>query len=754
MLDLFRRYQKGIFAITTIFVVISFAFFGVIKNTTPSVTVAKKENKPIGQLFDGSTLWQQDLEKMERFLSTSSFSHSDGREYPNIFNDGVIENDLLASKIGYLIGKQYFEYLSTDLNTRFNKFKQYKPYKHPASPLISMETIWSQFSPQIAEKYQEFQKMPLDNPLALFEKAIELYIASQSLPGPLTRQILYYMQNQYTPQMPDPYLENGDMQLFHAKNLQDWFGDNFVSILCQFIYNTSLLAKDQGFSVTKAEAKASLLDNAEKALTSNEKKPSKEQLIAHYNKMLLTQSLTESEAVEIWQHVLQFRRIMHETKEKVFLDPMMYQDYVKYAAKQATVDLYELPKAFNLQNKDDLYAFEIYRKELGVKQDLNAHSLHSIEQIKKSNLNLLQKEFEIEFAYLSKEELELNVSLKDLWDFETSAKSWKEISKDYPSFASITDKGQRLQALQKLSFEERSAIDQKFRARYLIEHFSIAEEALLSKEVNKQTIKVAYGEKQTPIKGFNSGKELISFLENWNRERVFSQDGKHYYRLVSVKDKGDQLLTFAEIQEKEINRSLVDAYLKQQYQKLKKTNPTIEQLVSFEKAKDQVASVVFASLIKGIKNEMKQFNIKPVDSIDQLAKYRFLSYIHNQKQVVQSENQQEKSSNFWTNQIDLEKKHITLTRNNYAPLKDDNFFRMKENEYSDIITTADAHLAFFVMDQQSIDQQAIFNEINKGRAILGEESFKIFAANFLDELKQKNAINVPNFKEILADDAR
>ena len=95
MLSLFRKYQRYIYLVVTVVIIISFSFFG-----TYSTLGSNQWREQIAfKAVDGKEVTRYEVEEMSHFISTDQ---SDKIAYggawgPNFLNDGVIVNDFLKT---------------------------------------------------------------------------------------------------------------------------------------------------------------------------------------------------------------------------------------------------------------------------------------------------------------------------------------------------------------------------------------------------------------------------------------------------------------------------------------------------------------------------------------------------------------------------------------------------------------------------------------------------------------------------------
>src|SRR5271154_748882 len=100
MLNFLRKHQRIFFFIVTIFVVVSFLFFGTYATLAPE---EKAPDRILGTAIDGSALHSREVDAMARLLGSD---HEDQGKLPNMLNDGVVGKDLLMTGLGSLLAER------------------------------------------------------------------------------------------------------------------------------------------------------------------------------------------------------------------------------------------------------------------------------------------------------------------------------------------------------------------------------------------------------------------------------------------------------------------------------------------------------------------------------------------------------------------------------------------------------------------------------------------------------------------------
>lgn len=107
MFEFFRRFQRLIFSVATVILVIFFAFFGVSSVFVPEERVA--EDRVVVHAIDGSPLMLSQVRGLARFLGTDQEDFYQGAKGGNLCNDGVMRYDLQESGIAKLLAYSFLE---------------------------------------------------------------------------------------------------------------------------------------------------------------------------------------------------------------------------------------------------------------------------------------------------------------------------------------------------------------------------------------------------------------------------------------------------------------------------------------------------------------------------------------------------------------------------------------------------------------------------------------------------------------------
>jgi hypothetical protein len=479
MLEFFRQYQRYFFLVITVVVVTSFTFFGAYSTFGGD---EGPKDRSIGQTVHGSPLMLSEVQKLARFIDL------DREEGSNLCNDGVIRTDFLKSQIGALLVAQYFDPLKEGFAARLDRAKRFRSYAHPETPFLSAKTVWEHIIPEMNEEIANLQAFS-EPSCEVFSRLAKLYLLQNRLQPEMLRRILIYQHQQYPGLRVDQRLSNIDLSLFGFHSASDWFGREFVDLVAQFILNGASAAEEKGYRVTLEEAKGDLIHNFQESI---QRLKIELNLGEHLRKL----GFDERSAAEVWRKVLLFRKFFGDVGEAAFVDSMPYRDFASFARELAVVQKYEWP--IQIATQGDLAQFEFYVKTIskGVKGGLPTGFL-TVDEVEKKCPQLVQSKYKANVAEISKQQVALRASLKQVWDWETDEKNWSLLKKEF-SLPAASSKEERFKVLERA--EKRNEIDAFARDRIVDENKGWIDEALAIAPAMEKTWVVS-GNNDPALKG-------------------------------------------------------------------------------------------------------------------------------------------------------------------------------------------------------------------------------------------------------------
>jgi hypothetical protein len=613
MLGFFRKYQKIVFTIVTFVVVVSFAFYGVVRSFTNRGEGV--QDQPVGQLVDGSTLKEQRLYSLVRLLQ---YGPDEGGKYSNLLNDSIVHNDLILTGLGELLISHQFEEFKEDLEAKWRRAKHFAPYQHPYAPFINARAVWARFAPEMNTLLDQLNEAPETFTREELSLLFELYKAQAKCPPQMLHQVLYYQQEQYGEQIrKDLSLPQANVALFGFQSLEDWFGPKFLPEVAKFILNAACIAKDEGYTVSKQEAQHDLLTNVYRGLKryGQGEGPKKEDVGQHFAQAIRYFGLNEKTAMDLWCEVMHFRRMFHEVGEAVFVDTLAFEQFKHSASPAHQVSRYSLPGELRFESFREMLQFQRYIEIVATSNYFELpKEFHPAQELMEEHPELVYKPFEVEVASVTKREVAARIPLKETWQWEIEADNFAELKKTFSSLSSkeSSTMEERREAIESLDEKTRFRVDQYARSALVDAHPEWIAEKLQETPTQKQTLKVRLKEGGSPF----SGAHFLALLEGEDPSlKQYTTDQETYYS-VRVLDKGMgwHYLSFEEVKRDGTIDETLDLLLEEAYTSLGMEQP-------FEEVKDEVGAKIYADLLDTISQVAK------VETLDDYAKYRFDRYL-------------------------------------------------------------------------------------------------------------------------------
>jgi GcvH upstream region-like protein len=626
MLQILRAYQRYIFLVITVVIIISFSFFG----TNSNGPDMKEMNPTAFTAIDGSDVTRSELEAMVNFIATDARDKMmlGGRSGLNFFNDGVIRGDILETGIARVIAEEYFSELEGDFQSRIEKERYYKPYTNPQAPFLGAETTWRRFAPKLSEAYVSLKTLSNVNNIENFNARVELYSQEQNFPQHILKQAIRYQESQFEWITPDANLHQYDLSLFGYHSLDDWFGHKFVSLSAQFIINSAKLAKQRGYDVSKEEVLYELAQNATRSYAENKENPifagmSQE---AYVKQQLQDMGMDQARAVKVWKQVLLFRRLFEDMGSSAFVDRESFQSMAEFAKTNVTAETYYLADALQFSDANSLQEFQLYLSAVTSPEE--AKTLHplalpnkfkTVEQVKATLAELVQRRYVIDATLVDLESLQTQVAIKDMWAWETNEANWSVLAKKFPELGAADAKttDDRFNALERLNDKIREKVDSYAKESIVNANPEWLENALRNAEAQRYPFSISMAGTDLPLLGYKGKRaELIQTLneakiadpESDDPSQWFklSGDQRYVYRMrVLERSNSDELMTFAQAQEAGVLKALVDKTLEAYYMSMRdKESLTFKRedgrYKLFADVRTQVAEFYFAPVLKAI----------------------------------------------------------------------------------------------------------------------------------------------------------
>lgn len=780
MLHIFRTYQRYIYLVVTFVIIISFSFFG----TYSTIVSNPIRDQVVFTAVDGTQIKRNELDEMVMFLSSDSEDKLiyGGAWGPNFLNDGVIKNDFMASGLATILAEEYMSELSEDLNARHEKEKNYQTYVHPQAKFISSDTAWKLYAPQLRLSFDAFKGALSGATKDAFKARVELYLNEKKFPASFLRQALMLQEQKQSWVNHDYTLDQTDLSLFGYHNLDDWFGPRFVRLVAEFVINAAKIAEQKGYVVSKEEALADLLHNAQTSYQQNLRNNTigVANPIEYYNEQLRRMGMDQNLAVKIWQQVLLSRRLFNDVGNAVLVDHLVMGNFNDHSKEAVEGTLYELPKELQLASARSLGKFELYLAAISKKGEGSGNPLAlpkeflTSEEVAKKYPELVQKRYRLQFSEANKQALQAKIGVKDTWNWQVADANWERVKKEFPELAikKADSRDDRFQALEALDDETRLRVDTFARKQIVDEHPEWLNEAL--DQGRQRTLDVGLSSKgnRSVFEGLENGQQLMKLLDKAEIKTAdkntvepvnFTADGRHYYRIIVLeRDEKPSILTFAEASREGILDDLLDRELMSYYEKNRDLMPQVYQNADqswklFSDVEEKVMEQYFAKSLKAIEDDYKATHQSQVEKMtpSMLAPLRFYAYLNEAKKAMEKDPKAEESLIVKTteqpaagaiaerpaldNQWKLLKKDTRLERSSYADNKD--LFALQENQWSEVLTSPNGALTLFKAKQKGGSLHVAQDKIEALQQLIGSEAKANYMIQIVAEIKDRNAIS-------------
>lgn len=794
MLEFFRKYQRSLYLIITFFVVISFSFFG----TFNAISTMRSTDTPTFKTVDGTQITRADVDEMANFLSTDMEDKMlfGGTWGPNFLNDGVINADFLQSGLAALLAEKFSTILSPELQAKLEKEKRFIGYKHPHAPFLSASSVWNYLAPDINSRLTELQQQTSAVSPEALRNRMDLYLAQKKFSEPMLKQMLLYQQQQYSWIQPDENIASSDLSLFGYHSLSDWFGSRFTHLIAEFIYNSAAQARELGYEVSREEALADLMKNASisfQQLQGNTRLPVTN-VGDYFRQQLQKMNLDQGRAVHLWQQVLLFRRLYNNAGSLALVNRFAFERFGEFAGEGVEGVAYTLTKPLQINDFNALQALETYLKSVTKKSsdplDLPTQFL-SVGEIINRNPELIQKRYILDIASVDKKALQGKVSIKEMWDWQTSPKGWDVLVKEFPELgkATVSKPEDKRTAIDALSPPQRAKIDFFARKQIVDAHPEWLSEALDKAPAKKQEVAISYRGNVEAFPNLKDNVKLIEMLDNAPLKDVFGDksdamvaqaalkrfttDDTKYYRIVILdKPKSAEIIPFADAKARGLLDSLIDASLKGYYLSIRDKNPQKFKRPDgmwkqFDEVRNEIAEDYFAIILKNIRDDAVTSGLLPKEAPpltnDRTASLRLYKYMRGlrdkaasntdavKNMVAASIDQGEEGGAAWKPLPNIQDQWKLTTVSFHENRSSTNAvidlyqaFSLPIDAWSKVTTPVNGDLAFFQITGKGPAEkgETLFEKTLEAHKVLGYEAILKLGAAMIDQMISKGAISV------------
>lgn len=776
MLAFLRRYQRYFLWVITIMVMISFSFFG-----TYGVMDQRLPSDPVAfYTVGGEEVRQSQLRAMTEFLSsdvTDAFVFGRG----NIFNDGVIAQDFLNAPLSTQLVQAFAADLKPELNTRLTREKRAKFYQHPQAPFLSAEMVWGYFIPETTKALSVLRQA--DNPTSpeAFAARMQLYTDQRRFSSQDLRRVLLHQERQYEWLEHDNALTQADLSMFGYHTLEDWFGPHFIRVMSEFVLNTAAIAQQRGYQVTSEEAMADLMQQVEK---SYKQIPIAQRTAAswqiYFEQQLGKLGMSAPQLVDVWRQILLFRRLFEGVGHALFLNPLSFEDFSRYALTRIEGSQYELPSEVWIPSESVLQKFQTYLDLVaqGKSDDLLAvpTRFKDPQAIAKQYPELVFKRYHVAVSDVNSRKLQAQIGLQEMWDHQTDPANWSKLVQEFPELSASPARTQeeRLSSLEKLPRATRTRIDAMTRTLLVAQHPEWLEEALNQAPVRKEVWTIPLAGKSGSLPDFAHPEELMALLDHApvGEETLlpdlarYSTNGENFYRIRLLKAPSDmQVASFGMVKDSEILTKALEQNLKSYWMKVRDQHPKLFKQDGgawreFGEVQGAVADLYFKPLFDALqKIKVEAFAGQPTEESlthNRLASLRLYPYVQSIAQQLDKLTTQE---NLWVRPVEedakdtaaassaqdqflLTKQPMRLVRKDrYGKLPEEVLFTLEPGTLSPVFDTPEGQISFYrVTETGALDPTAItLQQMQQVRGHLQQEAQGLLMKNLVQDMLLKEA---------------
>lgn len=764
MLRVLRDHQRIIFAFVAVGVGISMIFFGVNRGMRGS----SGADEVMVTLKDGEEVRRSEWELVRRFLSREA---QDG----NILNDGVISEDFLRNGVGLELAKASWNLVEPDIQKRLERERNWQPYKHPSLPHLNAESLWGFLAPGLLKAWKNYTQTRLENNMNAFEVRADLYLQQQVLSDEAFKKIVRYQESRYGGTMEDDELNEKPINCFGYKNLDDWFGPNFLDMVTELVLHTAKAAEDEGLEVDAEIARADLSDRVRAYLEKSGVGGWHEQKM-QYQAMLARLGMDEEEAVSIWQKILAFRRYYQQTGQNVVMDLASARTFGAYANEAAVMDVYSLDEDLRINNIYDFATFEIYLETIAAAQynpQLLPTHFKSVEQVKQERPELVHKHFKARVGKVNKQDYEAKIPLKEVWQWQLAQENWPLLQKEFPELGlqKGTNEKERIAAIETLDALVRLRLDRFTRDQIFSADKDWLEMALAEalEAAPFQEFSLSYAKtgkaKNAPLPGITAQDKLTNLLsqaaEGKDPVFLYTQDDNFYYRFDRIQVASeDKVFTFAEAKANHCLEDILEEQLKNHYDKLKASGSSRVKRdglwLTFDEAKTEVLLDMMTSRVE-VWYKVAQ-EASPVESFgerlagmrelrsqrvaDSLVQWRFYKYLlEAKKNLMQGKEDYVRNMHLnnyhGANQWKLNKtRQVTYHAENKFAVGTSPF-DMDPKSWSKIMMKPGTPVGFFYLDTRLNSEFAAELGTDHSRRLLATKANEIVMRDYIHQLKKE-----------------
>jgi hypothetical protein len=401
----------------------------------------------------------------------------------------------------------------------------------------------------------------------------------------------------------------------------------------------------------------------------------------------------------------------------------------------------------------------------------------NIDVLEKRAPELIEQQYELEFAVVDRKELLRHISLNETWEWEGQDASWEVLKKQFAelSQAKVHNAAERLAFLDQLDVKQRLKIDQFAREKILDAGSHRLATAL--QQAQSQTwsggIRPKGGAfpiagiqdqpalvellKQAPIRGEIASPAARAVQEKLN---AYTSDGSRVYRISVLKREAKkEMVSFARALYDGTLDQILDARLEASYPDVRKKHAALFQQKDGSwrpliEVKEAVGKIVYADVLKSIEDAYRALKGDLPGTSGDLpsafyTQHRLLSYLSEARESIEKKGDDPRwvrsdaqAGETLETQWQLTKNARQIERGEGVGFSKEQMFSLPELTWSSVEVGYGGVLAFYQVISRGSPTLHPVESMDQGHQGLSIDAQRTFMSHLLEQFAQKNVIDL------------
>jgi hypothetical protein len=513
-----------------------------------------------------------------------------------------------------------------------------------------------------------------------------------------------------------------------------------MDLMAEFIHNTAIAAKENGYTVSYEEAKGDI----RRIFTETSKKLQEANFPGSltYNDQLHILGLDESEAVHVWQKVMLFRRYFQDMSQSVFVDKLAQTEFAAVAKERAIVDLYQWPETLKINSAQELLALQTYINAVAPKSHDSLAlptSYSSVAEVVKKAPELVATVYSAKVFAVDKREAALRAPLKEVWQFETETATWDLLKNEFSFLQPAKTVEDRFKQLDQLQAQQRVKVDSYARRLLVDKHPEWVRGALDGAEGKTTQLVLSAGAINMPH--VSDPARLGSLFEGILDSPETSLVALNQF------ESGDGVFRFENIEKtsepsiKTFKEALADGSLHRIVEKkLRAKLPGDKSDKDFEEMKEDLA---IASL-KDVKLSLEKESIQPAS----IGLQRMIAVANRARADLMDKKNEDKwlpqaGESALTSQFKLDRFETQISRSSGEQKMNSELFTLDPEQWASVHATPDGQVAFAYLKNREISADPVSDKLTVGKEKIGADMQHLLAEKIFARMQLNRAVIIP-----------